>query len=129
MATGCLKDVQRLIKKWRRILWIGDEWNIKARVIDDEAEADEDTRDVVAYIVVLPEVWSANLTVNAWKLPEGGLEQAIVHELTHIIMQPIATILECGLGEKFEPVAEQHVEAITERFSRILVDVHRRKRA
>lgn len=127
-ASKFNRDVHKTVRKWRRILGLGSEWRIRVRVFEEPDGTDDDCKDAAAYIVVQPGYFKANLTVNAWNIggPYRDLDHTIAHELTHALMQPVATMLESFAPAKMSEVTEQNLEALCERFSRAMVRLDRR---
>lgn len=120
------REVAKRVKKWRRVLGLGSEWKIRVRVLE-EPDEDDGASDAVAYIHVEPGYFFAHMTVNAWHVVDGttDLDLVIAHELTHVILQPVCTIVQAALGKKMSEVATQNMEALCERVSRALVRADR----
>lgn len=119
------REVAKRVKKWRWVLGLGSEWKIRVRILEAPDESD-DGNDAVAYIRVEPGYFFANMTVNAWHIEKGtDLDLIIAHELTHVILQPVCTIVQAALGRKMSEVATQNMEALCERVSRALVRLDR----
>jgi hypothetical protein len=120
------REVAKRVKKWRRVLGLGPDWRIGVRVLESPEDPGADANDAVAYIRVEPGYFQAAMTVNAWHVDKAtDLDQVIAHELTHIILQPVCTIVEAALGEHMAEVANQNMEALCERVSRALVRLDR----
>lgn len=117
------REAQRLIKKWRRHLGIGDQWRIELKV--NEKPRGDEAEDAQAHIVVTPQYFHAQMEINAWQVVGVDLEEIICHELLHVVMKPIETIVEGAMGERFAELGEQHLEGVVERLSRCLVRLDR----
>lgn len=127
MAAKLDREIFKRLKKWRRILGLGSEWKIRVRILETPEEND-DASDAVAYVRVEPGYFFANMTVNAWHLDKStDLDLIVAHELTHVILQPVCTIVQAALGKKMSEVATQNMEALCERVSRALVRADRRR--
>jgi hypothetical protein len=120
------REVAKLVRKWRRILGLGPEWSIKVRVLEAPEDADDDRNQAEAYIHVEPGYFFANMTINAWQVDKGtNLDHVVAHELVHVLLQPVCTIVQAGLGEQLAEVANQNMEALCERVARALLRVER----
>jgi hypothetical protein len=113
------REVGRLVKKWRKHLGIGDQWRIEVRI--KEKPGDDDGDDAQAHIVVTPQYFHATMVLNAWQCEGVNLEEVVCHEMLHVVMKPIETIVESAMGERFAELGEQHLESVVERLSRCLV--------
>jgi hypothetical protein len=54
---------------------------------------------------------------------------AIAHEMLHVVLKPVETIVESAMGERFAELGEQHLEGLVERLTRALVRLERAKPA
>lgn len=124
-AVKLRREVAKRVKKWRRILGLGRDWSITVRVLEEPERADDDRNEAVAYIHVEPGYFFASMTINAWRMDGADLDRVVVHELTHILLQPVCTIVESALGDNMSEVASQNMEALCERVSRALVRLDR----
>jgi hypothetical protein len=126
MPTAKLvREARRLVKKWRRVLGIGTDWNIGVRVLE-EPEGDGDKNGAQAYITTEPGYFFANMTINAWRIGDSAeLEHAVVHELTHVLVEPVRTIARGAMGEALVAVADENIEALCERVARALLRAER----
>lgn len=120
------RDVARRVQRWRRILGLGRDWQINVRVLDAPEHAEDDRNDATAYIKVEPGYFFANMTVNGWHVDKDtDLDHVIVHELVHVLLQPVCTIVESAMGEHMSEVAEQNMEALCERIARAVLRADR----
>lgn len=128
MPAALKRDVARLVRKWRPVLGIGPEWRIDVRVLE-EPDGDDDKNKAQAYMMTEPGYFFANMTVNAWRIGDAAdLEHAVVHELAHVIIEPVRTIARGAMGENLAAVADENIEALCERVARALLRLERRPR-
>lgn len=112
--------VNRLVQKWFRRLLLSDLWVITVKIHRDADECPEEHRDDEAYITITDGYDQAALTINAFRVPEGGLELAVAHEMSHLVLRELEMLAEAGAGKRMAAVVEAAVERATERFSRAM---------
>jgi len=116
------KQVNRLIQKWFRRLMLSDLWTISIKIHNEvEDEPSEENRENEAYVTITDGYDHAELVINAFRIPEKGLELAVAHEITHLALRELEMLAEAGAGKKMAAVVEAAVERATERISRALV--------
>lgn len=125
MASALKRDVTRLVRKWRKHLGIGEQWRVDVKV--NEHPSGSEAEDAQAHITVTPQYFHASLEVNAWQVDGVDLDEVIAHEMLHVLMKPIETIVEGAMGERFAELGEQHLESVVERMARALVRLERSK--
>lgn len=114
--------VKSLVEKWFRRLMLSDLWTLTIKIHHAvEDEPDESARENEAYVTITDGYDHVSLVLNAFRIPDGGLELAIAHEMTHLALREIEMLAEAGAGKKMEKVVAAAVERATERFSRALV--------
>ncbi len=123
MAEVSRREVQRLITKWRRILGIGNQWRVDLKI--NKAPRGEELEDAQAHIVVSPGYYHADMVVNAWQCVGIDLDEVVCHEMLHIVMKGVETVVEGAMGDRFAEVGEQMLESVVERLSRVLVRLDR----
>lgn len=96
------RQVKAGIEKWRKILQLEPHWNIKFQVRNSSNEMSMGNEDALACITVDLGYFSANIEFNAPEIEEKELDAIILHELLHIIIEPLSCSSGCGLGEQFK---------------------------
>jgi hypothetical protein len=86
-----------------------------------EDEADEDHRGDEAYVEIVDGYDHVQLTINAFRIPEGGLELTVAHEITHLALRELEQLASAGAGKRMGHFVDAAVERATERISRALV--------
>lgn len=131
MADTLKSRVNRLVKKWRKVLGLGSEWRIVVIISGGDPEAGDGAYEhvnVAAHTAVEPGYFAARITVNS-KCFDGehhvDLEQVIVHELCHVLLRPVESLVEAVMPKKLADVVDQNMEALCERVSRALVRLDR----
>lgn len=115
------KQVNRLVQKWFRRLMLSDLWTITIKIHNAAEDCDEDDRDKEAFVVISDGYDHAEMTINAFMVPDGGLELAVAHEITHLALRELEMLAEASAGKKMAAVVEAAVERATERISRALL--------
>jgi phosphoglycerate-specific signal transduction histidine kinase len=111
-----LKALQKEIKKWRNILKIEPQWIINAYIRETIEEMSEGNDDALACIVVDLRYFVATIEFNAAKIEDDDdIGSIILHELLHIIIEPLSCSSGCGLGKKFEEMNSILCESTIER--------------
>jgi hypothetical protein len=114
--------VKQLIDKWFNRLLLSGLWDISIKIHHTvEEEADEDHRGDEAYVEITDGYDHVRLTLNAFRIPDGGLELTIAHEMTHLALRELEQLASAGAGKKMAPIVDAAVERATERISRALV--------
>jgi hypothetical protein len=127
VAASLAREIRRLVAKWRKHLDISNQWRIEITIHDRPGERDTD--DAQACISVSPQYMHASLEVNAWQCDGVDLDEVIAHEMLHVVLKPVETIVESAMGERFAELGEQHLEGLVERLTRALVRLERAKPA
>lgn len=116
------QNVRRLIDKYFNRLLLSGLWDISIKIHHTvEEEADEDHRGDEAYVEITDGYDHVRLTLNAFRIPDGGLELTIAHEMTHLALRELEQLASAGAGKKMAPIVDAAVERATERISRALV--------
>lgn len=114
--------VKRLVDKWFNRLLLSGLWDIAIKIHHTvEEETDEDHRGDEAYVEITDGYDHVRLTLNAFRIPDGGLELAICHEILHLALRELEQLASVGAGKKMAPIVDAAVERATERISRALV--------
>lgn len=95
-------QVKASIDRWRKILNIESQWKINFLIRNKSNEMSEGNEGAMACIIVSLSYFSAVIEFNAAEIQEDDFESVVLHELLHIIIEPLAISSGCGLGEKFE---------------------------
>lgn len=75
----------------------------------------EGNEDAMACISVDLRYFIAEIEFNAPEIEEQDLEGVILHELLHILIEPLSCAAGCGLGRKFEEMNSILCESTIER--------------
>lgn len=115
--------VKSLVEKWFRRLMLSDLWTLTIKIHHAvEDEPDEEHRGDEAYVEITDGYDHVTLTLNAFRIPEGGLELTICHEILHLALRELEQLASAGAGKKMAPIVDAAVERATERISRAFVE-------
>ena len=97
------------------ILDIEKRWTINFDIRNSPLEMSEGNEDAMACIYVQSGYFSANIEFNTIEIDEGEFDATILHELLHILIDPLATASGNGLGKDHEELNSILVESTIER--------------
>lgn len=109
------RQIKAEIDKWRKILKLEPQWNIRFEIRNSSNKMSAGNEDALACIDVDLRYFVANIEFNAPEIEEKELDGIILHELLHIIIEPISCSSGCGLGKKFEEMNSILCESTIER--------------
>jgi hypothetical protein len=109
------RQVKAIIDRWRKILHLESNWHITFQIRNSSNEMSEGNQDAMACIVVDLRYFIADIEFNAPEINEADLEAVVLHELLHIIIEPLSTSSGCGLGKKFEEMNSIFTESTIEK--------------
>ena len=107
--------LKQKIKLWRTILDIEKRWVINFQIRDNPLEMSEGNEDAMACIYVQSGYFNANIELNTVEVSEDELDSTILHELLHILIDPLATSSGGGIGKEHEELNSILVESTIER--------------
>ena len=113
--------VSRLVQKWFRRLMLSDLWTITVKINHAAEDCAEEDHDKEAFVVISDGYDHADMVINAFNVPSGGLELAVAHEMVHLALRELAMLAEASAGKKLSAIVEAATERATERISRALV--------
>ena len=106
---------KRKIKQWRTILDIEKRWRINFAIRNNPLEMSAGNEDAMACIAVQSGYFIAIIELNTLEINEHELDATILHELLHIIIDPLATSSNGSLGKAQEELNTILVESTIER--------------
>jgi len=107
--------LKQKIRQWRTILDIEKRWTINFDIRNNPLEMSEGNEDAMACIFVQSGYFSASIEVNTLEVDENELDSTILHELLHILIDPLATSSGNGLEKEHEELNSILVESTIER--------------
>lgn len=107
--------VKKVIDRWRKILKLESQWNIKFAIRNSSNEMSPGNEDAMACIAVDLRYFGAYIEFNSSELTEQDFDAVVLHELLHILIEPLACSSGCGLGERFEEINSILTESTIER--------------
>lgn len=107
--------VKQKINQWRTILDIEKRWIINFSIRANPLEMSEGNEDSMACIFVQSGYFSASIEINSIEIDEHELDATILHELLHILLDPLATSSDGGLGKNQQELNSILVESTIER--------------
>lgn len=109
------RQVKAIISKWRKILQLEPHWDIRFQIRNSSNEMSAGNEDAMACIVVDLRYFLANIEFNTPEIEASDLEAVVLHELLHIIIEPLSCASGCGLGPKFEEMNSILTESTIEK--------------
>lgn len=109
------RQVKAIIDRWRKILHLEPHWNIGFQIRNSSNEMSAGNEDAMACIVVDLRYFIASIEFNSPEIDESDLEAVILHELLHIVIEPLSCSSGCGLGRKFEEMNSILTESTIEK--------------
>ena len=109
------RQVKAIVDRWRKILQLESNWHIKFQIRNSSNEMSEGNQDAMACIVVDLRYFIADIEFNASEIDEADLEAVVLHELLHILIEPLSCSSGCGLGKKFEEMNSILTESTIEK--------------
>jgi len=107
--------LKQKIKQWRTILDIEKRWIINSDIRNNPLEMSEGNEDAMACIFVQSGYFSASIEINAIEIDEDDFDSTVLHELLHILVDPLATSSGGGLGKEHEELNSILIESTIER--------------
>lgn len=109
-------QLRSVISRWRKILEIEPRWNIHFHIRNSPNLMSAGNEDALACIDVDLKYFVADIEFNAAEIDdEDELEGVVLHELLHIIIEPISCAATCGMGKKFDEMSSILCESTIER--------------
>jgi hypothetical protein len=105
------KLIQRKITQWQKKLKLND-FVITFVISEDSNQEDIDTQ---ADIDVSLSYLRASITFYSPAISENQLDDVIIHELLHILFEPVSSLLFQAVGRKFEQLATDNIESTIEK--------------
>jgi hypothetical protein len=104
------------IKEWRAILDIEKRWIINFAIRNNPLEMSDGNEDSMACIFVQSGYFNASLEINAVEIhDEHQFNSTVLHELLHILIDPLATASRSSLGKSHEELNSMLIESTIER--------------
>lgn len=128
MAKFEKRQIKATIDKWRKILQIEPRWKIRFEIKNSPSEMSEGYNDAQACVDVESSYFSATIEFNAAEIAENELDEVVLHELLHIILEPLSCVAACGLGKKYEEMNTTLTESTIERLSSGYLNLYHKKR-
>jgi hypothetical protein len=115
--------VLKLLKKWRPRLGLDGRWAIEIAMCFAKEAWPEDEAGNCAFVEVHSAYFQAKISLNVTAIEsiEEPLEDVIKHELVHIVLDQLATVVRDTLGERHDATYRILLEQATETISRALV--------
>jgi hypothetical protein len=122
-------DAIRTIKYWAGILGIDPIYQFKVKVNNapDPDVKVKDRKDIQATVSVDQSYFSIRITINAYEFEASELDGVVIHELIHVVLAPLDSIVTASLGPLSEH-ATNLCEAATERLTQAFVKLAKAKK-
>ncbi len=111
------KVIDRKIKMWAKKLNV-DSFKIDFTISEDSSE---DSIDNMAEIEISLAYNNAHIVFFAPAIRENQLDEVVIHELLHLVLEPLSSMLYQSMNKKFEKLVEDTVESTIERIIPVLL--------
>lgn len=108
------KTIQTKINFWRKHLELNPKWDIKFSLYESSLQMPEDARHMEACIDVDLAYFNATLELNGPMLNEKNIDNVLVHELLHILVEPLDNFALMAIPEKYHDQIRIHAESMIE---------------
>lgn len=95
------KDLHRKIKFWRNHLKINPKWDFYVTLHSNSNTMPEDFRELEACCEIDMAYFNANFDFNVSLLNDENIDNVIIHELLHIITEPLNHFALLAIPEKY----------------------------
>lgn len=113
------KTLDRKIKYWAKKLSV-DNYKIDFTISEDSSS---DDINIEAEIDISLAYLRASITFFEPAITENSLDDTIIHELLHIIFEPLSSMLQQSMGKKYDKLVEDTTESAIEKIVPVLVKV------
>jgi hypothetical protein len=122
MFLSKIKDNKPLSKKliakklnfWKKHLQLNPKWDISFVLHENSLELPEDCQNMEAYIDIELGYWDAEIHINGPLCNEKNIDNVLVHELLHILTEPLENFARMSSHEKYHELITQLNESMIE---------------
>jgi hypothetical protein len=108
------KILHKKVKFWRNHLKINPKWDILVHLYENSNQMPEDSKDMEACIDVDLAYFDATVEFNGPLLNNKNIDNVIVHELLHILVEPLDNFALMALPEKYHDQVRIFAESMIE---------------
>ncbi len=108
------KIIAKKINFWKKHIKLNPRWDVSFVLHASSLEIDEDYRNMEAYIDMEPSYWDAEMHINGPLVNEENIDNVIVHELLHIITEPLDKFARLAAPERYHELITDMNESMIE---------------
>jgi len=108
------KVISKKINFWKRHLKLNPKWDIDFVLHASPLELDEDYQHMEAYIDMELSYWDAEIHINGQLVNKDNIDNVIVHELLHLITEPLDKFARLAAPEKYHELITDLNESMIE---------------
>lgn len=108
------KTFHKKIKFWRNHLKINPKWDIYFLLHENSNDMPEDCKDIEACIEVDLAYFDATMDFNGPRIDENNIDNVIVHELLHILVEPLDNFALMAAPKKYHDQVRVFAESMIE---------------
>lgn len=106
--------VSKKVNYWKKHLKLNPKWDISFVLHGSSLELDEDVRHMEAYIDIELGYFDAEIHFNGPLVNENNIDNVIVHELLHILVEPLDHFARLAAPEKYHEQITIFAESMIE---------------
>ena len=108
------KLVSKKVNFWKKHLQLNPKWDISFILHSTSFELPEDCQNMEAYIDIELGYWDAEIHLNGPLVNDENIDNVIVHELLHIIVEPLDNFALMAIPEKYHDQIRIFAESMIE---------------
>lgn len=108
------KAIQNKINFWRKHLQLNPKWDIKFILHENSLQMPEEFRNLEACIDIEQAYHNACLELNGPMINEKNIDNVLVHELLHIITEPLSHFCSLAVTDKYQDQVRVFTENMIE---------------
>ena len=108
------KTIAKKINYWRKHLQLNTKWDITFDLYANSNDMPEDARDMEACIEVDLAYFNAHIELNGPMLNNDNVDNVLVHELLHIILEPLDNFALMATNERYHDQVRIFTESAIE---------------
>jgi hypothetical protein len=121
------KYVRGRVDYWRKLLAFEKRWKIIVNIIPTVEQMSEDQKSSAAFVNIESAYFQADITICLENNKnKQDLDDTIVHELIHIILDPLDKIVQETLLASGPDFSTMVTEQVVERLMSVVTNIHRK---
>lgn len=108
------KLISKKINHWKKHLQLNPKWDISFVLHSSSIDLPEDCRNMEAYIDIELGYFDAEIHLNGPLVNEQNIDNVLVHELLHILTEPLDNFARMAAPEKYHEQITTFTESMIE---------------